>query len=90
MNPTEAMNALKIAPPINRGQHAAQCAALIDVLRSAPYRVAGANFSVADITLFVGLSFADFAKIAIPAEYTELTAWRARMGKRISMSGTGS
>jgi glutathione S-transferase len=51
---------------------------------------AGENFSVADITLFVGLSFADFAKVAIPADCTALLAWRERMNKRVSMGGTGS
>jgi glutathione S-transferase len=60
-----------------------------DVLSKQQF-VAGENFSVADITLFVGLSFADFAKIAIPTECTALTDWRARMAKRTSMGGTGS
>jgi glutathione S-transferase len=49
--------------------------------------VAGENFSMADITLFAGLAFADFAKMAIPAEWTHLTAWRTRMSKRPSMGG---
>jgi glutathione S-transferase len=59
------------------------------VLSIQPF-AAGENFSVADITLFVGLSFADFAKIAIPVDCTALLAWRARMAKRTSMGGTGS
>jgi glutathione S-transferase len=59
------------------------------VLAHQPF-AAGENFSVADITLFVGLSFADFAKITIPAEYTSLTEWRSRMAKRPSMGGSGS
>ncbi|MBC7705869.1 MAG: glutathione S-transferase C-terminal domain-containing protein, partial [Rhodoferax sp.] len=59
------------------------------VLATQPF-AAGENFSVADITLFVGLSFADFAKIAIPPDCTALLAWRARMAKRTSMGSTGS
>ena len=60
-----------------------------DFLAHQPY-AAGENFSVADITLFFGLSFADAAKISIPADCTELVAWRARIAKRASMGGTGS
>jgi glutathione S-transferase len=56
------------------------------VLANQPF-AAGENFSVADITLFVGLSFADFAKITIPADCNTLLAWRARMAQRASMGG---
>ena len=59
------------------------------VLADQPF-AAGENFSVADITLFVGLSFADFAKVGIPADCTALLAWRTRMAKRPSMGGVGS
>lgn len=59
------------------------------VLATQPF-AAGENFSVADITLFVALSFAEFAKVAIPTDCTALLAWRARMAKRTSMGGTGS
>lgn len=59
------------------------------VLAGQPF-AAGENFSVADITLFVGLSFAEFAKIEIPADLAALAAWRARMAQRPSMGGTGS
>src|SRR5215475_1970560 len=41
--------------------------------------VAGNAFSMADITAFAGLIFADVAKIAIPAELTHLQSWRARI-----------
>lgn len=44
--------------------------------------VAGDVFSMADITLFAGLSFADFAKIEIPESLTALHAWRAKMVER--------
>jgi glutathione S-transferase len=43
--------------------------------------------SMVDITLFVGLNFADFAKVSIPADCTHLAAWRARMAARPSMAG---
>lgn len=56
------------------------------VLAHQPF-AAGENFSITDITLFVGLSFADFAKVNIPSECTHLLAWRARMAKRSSMGG---
>ncbi len=49
--------------------------------------VAGNNFSMADITVFAGLGFADFAKINIPAECHHLAAWRDRMANRPSISG---
>ncbi|MGI4881506.1 MAG: glutathione S-transferase family protein [Janthinobacterium lividum] len=48
------------------------------VLARSPF-VAGETFSMADITLFAGLMFADAAGIAIPAEHTNLAAWRARV-----------
>jgi glutathione S-transferase len=48
---------------------------------------AGENFSVADITLFAGLGFADFAKIAVPSECTHLIAWRQRIAERPSIKG---
>ncbi len=48
--------------------------------------VAGENFSMADITLFAGLAFADFAEIEIPASCTNLNAWRGRMASRPSIA----
>jgi glutathione S-transferase len=56
------------------------------VLATQPF-AAGDAFSVVDITLFVGLSFADFADVAIPSTLTHLLAWRARMAQRPSMAG---
>lgn len=55
-----------------------------DVLAKQPY-AAGASFSMVDITLFVGLNFADFAKIDFPVDCTHLAAWRTRMAERPSM-----
>ena len=49
------------------------------VLREQPY-LSGDAFSMADITAFAGLAFADFAGIDVPANLTALTAWRARVG----------
>jgi glutathione S-transferase len=53
------------------------------VLSNSDY-VAGETFTVADITLFAGLGFADFAKIEVPAEYTHLQAWREKVSQRAS------
>lgn len=55
------------------------------VLADQPY-LAGDEFSVADITAFVGLGFADFAEIAIPEEYGYLNAWRQRVAARPSIA----
>lgn len=54
------------------------------VLAKQPY-LAGQSFSMADITAFAGLAFADFAKIDIPADCTHLKAWRARVAERPSI-----
>jgi len=56
------------------------------VLANQPY-LAGANFSMADITAFAGLGFADFAKIDIPTDCEHLKAWRARIADRPSVKG---
>lgn len=48
------------------------------VLESSPF-VAGEKFSMADITVFAGLMFADAAGIAIPTEYAALAAWRTKV-----------
>ena len=55
------------------------------VLADKPY-VAGGDFSMADITVFAGLAFADFVKIAIPADAKNLLAWRDRMAARPSIA----
>lgn len=49
--------------------------------------VAGDQFSMADITLFAGLGYADFAKIDIPAELDSLRTWRERIAQRPSIAG---
>ena len=50
------------------------------VLKTEPF-VAGKQFSMADITVYAGLLFADIAGIAIPEECTVLKAWRARISE---------
>jgi len=55
------------------------------VLADADY-VVGDEFTVADITLFAGLGFADFAAIDIPSECAHLLAWKARVASRPSVS----
>jgi glutathione S-transferase len=59
---------------------------LDDVLATRPY-LAGASFSVADITAFAGINFADFAKVEVPAELANLATWRERIAKRPSCVG---
>ncbi|MEM9385237.1 MAG: glutathione S-transferase [Pseudomonadota bacterium] len=55
------------------------------VLEDQPY-LAGDRFSVADITAFAGLAFADFAKVEIPPELHNLRAWRDRVASRPSIA----
>lgn len=56
------------------------------VLAQQPY-LAGEEFSMADITAFAGLGFADFAKIEIPADCKNLREWRGRVAARPSVTG---
>jgi glutathione S-transferase len=49
-----------------------------DLLAQQPY-LAGEAFSMADITLFAALAFADGAGLPIAADLTALAAWRARV-----------
>ncbi|MEL7371327.1 MAG: glutathione S-transferase [Myxococcota bacterium] len=53
------------------------------VLEGQPF-ITGDDFSIADITLFAGLVFSDFAKIEVPAAYANLKAWRERVAARPS------
>lgn len=57
-----------------------------DVLADQDY-VAGDSFTMADITAFAGLAFADFAKIDIPADCENLVAWRTKVASRPSIAG---
>ena len=51
------------------------------VLADHPW-LAGEHFSMADITAYAGLAFADFAGIDIPEECDNLVEWRGRVGAR--------
>jgi len=65
---------------------AEQTMAFLDgVLANNDY-LAGEAFSMADITAFAGLSFADFAKVEIPANLTNLIAWREKVSARPSIA----
>ena len=59
---------------------------LDSVLAESPF-LAGQEFSMADITAFAGLAFADFAKVEIPASLTHLDGWRKRVASRPSIAG---
>ena len=56
------------------------------VLSTSPF-VAGDQFCMADITLFAGLAFADFAEVEIPGGCSHLLAWRQRVAQRPSVAG---
>jgi glutathione S-transferase len=58
---------------------------LDQVLERQPF-IAGARFTMADITTFAGLLYADIAKIDVPPELGRLRAWRARVSERPSIS----
>lgn len=49
--------------------------------------IAGETFSMADITTFAGLAFADFAKVDIPESLSHLRAWREKVAARPSIAG---
>ena len=51
--------------------------------------VAGDNFSMADITVFVGLGFADFAGVEISEDHKNLAEWRSRVAARPSVVALG-
>jgi glutathione S-transferase len=51
-----------------------------DVLKSRPF-VAGEAFSMADITVFASLNFAEAAGLAIPPELASLAAWRTKVSE---------
>lgn len=59
---------------------------LDDVLAERDY-LAGDVFSMADITAFAGLAFADFAEVEVPESLTNLIGWRARVAARPSIAG---
>lgn len=69
----------------NRERALAGMRYLDQVLTGQPY-IAGQDFSVADITAFAGLAFADFVKIDIPEDLGRLRDWRTRIAARPSIA----
>ena len=57
-----------------------------NILESQPY-LAGDEYSMADITAFAGLAFADFAKIEIPSDCGSLISWREKIAARPAIAG---
>lgn len=54
------------------------------VLQEQPY-IAGANYSMADITVFTGLNFSEsYPKVMVPRTLTALAEWRTRIAERPS------
>ena len=65
---------------------ATQTMAYLDRVLSTSDFLAGDQFSMADITAFAGLAFADFAKVDIPENLHNLIKWRAQMAQRPSIA----
>ena len=65
---------------------ATQTMAYLDRVLSTSDFLAGDQFSMADITAFAGLAFADFAKVDIPKNLHNLIKWRAQMAQRPSIA----
>jgi len=57
---------------------------LDEVLSQRPY-IAGSQFTMADITIFAGLLYADLVKLDIPPQLVHLKSWRARVNQRPSV-----
>ena len=70
-----------------RQENAHNTMAYFDNVLSKNNWLAGHTFSIADITAFAGLAFADLAKVDIPASLKNLAAWREKMAKRPSITG---
>ena len=65
---------------------AIQTMTYLDGVLSTSDFLAGDQFSMADITAFAGLAFADFAKVDIPENLHNLIKWRAQMAQRPSIA----
>ena len=65
---------------------ATQTMAYLDRVLSTSDFLAGDQFSMADITAFAGLAFADFAKVDIPENLHNLIKWLAQMAQRPSIA----
>jgi glutathione S-transferase len=71
----------------NRERAMAGMSYLDGLLGGQPY-LAGEHFSMADITAFVGLAYADFAKIDVPCGLSNLHSWRERVASRPSVANS--
>ena len=71
---------------LRQREAATQTMAYLDRVLSTSDFVAGDQFSMADITAFAGLAFADFAKVDIPENLHNLIKWRAQMAQRPSIA----
>lgn len=58
------------------------------VLENQPW-LAGDDFSMADITAFAGLIFAEFAQLGVPVSCANLRNWQDRMAQRPSVAALG-
>lgn len=65
---------------------ATQTMAYLDRVLSTSDFLAGDQFSMADITAFAGLAFADFAKVDIPENLHNLIKWRVQIAQRPSIA----
>lgn len=66
---------------------AGQTMAYLDEVLADNAYLAGTEFSIADITAFAGLAFADLAEVEIPEHLSNLIDWRARVTARPSIAG---
>ena len=71
---------------LRQREAATQTMAYLDRVLSTSDFLAGHQFSMADITAFAGLAFADFAKVDIPENLHNLIKWRAQMAQRPSIA----
>ncbi len=60
-----------------------------EVLKDRRY-VATGDFSMADITLYCGLGFADFVKVDVPASLEHLHQWRSQVAERESVKAAAA
>jgi glutathione S-transferase len=67
-------------------ERALACMGYLDAVLAKQTYVAGLRFTVADITAYAGLAYADVGQIEIPADLSNVKAWRARVAKRPSMA----
>ncbi|MER0239007.1 glutathione S-transferase [Fulvimarina sp. MAC8] len=70
---------------LNRGRAIDALKMFEDQLGEQPF-VAGENFSVADITVFVAVGFMKAAKLEVPEDFSSLRRWYAEFEKRPSAS----